>query len=163
MAAKAKPATRTTLADEVHDKIRSSVVSHELEPGSRLSIDGLAAELGVSATPVREALTRLASEGLASYEPLVGYRVEPGLGPAEFDQLTEARAAIEIELARLAAARRTEAHGGAQHRGAGQVDEARPARAQGPRDDHSEGDRKGPRAALRDGRTARGGSAPLCC
>jgi DNA-binding GntR family transcriptional regulator len=99
---------RMTLADEVHENIRFRIVDHHLAAGARLNIDALAGELGVSATPVREALARLASEGLTSYEPLVGYRVEPPLDADAFDQLMEARMVLEPPIAELAATRRTD-------------------------------------------------------
>lgn len=99
---------RRTLADEVHDELRRAIVDDALAGDGRLTIDALAEQLGVSATPVREALNRLASEGLASYEPLVGYRVEPPLDAAGLDSLMEARRVIEPRVAKLAAARRTD-------------------------------------------------------
>ena len=98
--------SRSTLADSVCDSIRSAVLNHQMEPGERLSIDRLAVELEVSQTPVREALSRLAADSLVEYEPLVGYRVTSPLGSREFDQLMEARFAIEPTLAGLAAERR---------------------------------------------------------
>ena len=100
---------RTTLADEAHEGIRAAIVGNEVAPGDRLNIDALSEQLGVSATPVREALARLAAEGLASYEPLVGYRVEPPLDAQAFDRLMEARVLLEPRVAKLAAERRTEA------------------------------------------------------
>lgn len=108
----AKPETtrirRRTLADEVHEEVRRSIIEDELAGDERLTIDVLADQLGVSATPVREALARLASEGLASYEPLVGYRVEPPLDAEALDRLMEARGLLEPRVAKLAAERRTE-------------------------------------------------------
>ena len=99
---------RRTLADEVHEEVRRAIIEDELAGDERLTIDVLAEQLGVSATPVREALTRLASEGLASYEPLVGYRVEPPLDAEGLDRLMEARGLLEPRVAKLAAERRTE-------------------------------------------------------
>ena len=99
---------RRTLADEVHEEVRRAIIEDELAGDERLTIDVLAEQLGVSATPVREALTRLASEGLASYEPLVGYRVEPPPDAEGLDRLMEARGLLESRVAKLAAERRTE-------------------------------------------------------
>ena len=98
---------RTTLTDEVHDRLRTLIVDHELGAGERLTIDTLATRLEVSATPVREALARVAAEGLACYEPLVGYRVTAPLDADAYSALVEARQAIEPTLAALAADRRT--------------------------------------------------------
>ena len=61
-------ATRRVLADEVTDDLRDAIVSHELEPGRKLTEDELAAQLGVSRGPVREALMRLEREGLVVIE-----------------------------------------------------------------------------------------------
>ena len=68
-------ATRRVLADVVTDDLREAIVTHELEPGSRLTEDDLAAQLGVSRGPVREALLRLEREGLIHIERHRGARV----------------------------------------------------------------------------------------
>jgi DNA-binding transcriptional MocR family regulator len=52
--------TKPLLAETVHDRLLSSIVTGEVRPGSRLNIDDLAASMGVSRTPVREAIARLA-------------------------------------------------------------------------------------------------------
>lgn len=52
--------TKPLLADAVHDRLLESVVSGDLAPGARLNVDALAESFGVSRTPVREALARLA-------------------------------------------------------------------------------------------------------
>ena len=68
-------ATRRVLADVVTDDLREAIVTHELQPGSRLTEDDLAAQLGVSRGPVREALLRLEREGLIHIERHRGARV----------------------------------------------------------------------------------------
>ena len=55
---------RQPLADDVHDVLVDMLMNHTLGPGSRLNIDALAKTLGVSPTPVREALARIEAEGL---------------------------------------------------------------------------------------------------
>lgn len=102
------PLRRRTLADDVHGALRTAIVDGSRAAGERLTIDALARDLAVSATPVREALARLATEGLAVYEPLVGYRVAPPLDTEAVDRLMEARVLLEPRVARLAAERRTE-------------------------------------------------------
>lgn len=67
----------------------------ELEPASALNIDALARSLDVSATPVREALARIASTGLLQRVALKGYRVAPPLTRDELALLVDARLAIE--------------------------------------------------------------------
>lgn len=57
-------AKRRVLADEVTDGLREAIVSHELQPGRKLAEDELAAQMGVSRGPIREALMRLEREGL---------------------------------------------------------------------------------------------------
>jgi len=54
-----------TLQEKVYGVIKDSITRNDLLPGQRLSIDELSRKLGVSPTPVREALTRLVSDGLA--------------------------------------------------------------------------------------------------
>lgn len=67
----------------------------ELEPGAAVNIDALARTLDVSATPVREALARIATKGLLQRQALKGYRVAPPLTRDELAQLIDARLAIE--------------------------------------------------------------------
>jgi DNA-binding transcriptional MocR family regulator len=62
------------LVDDVHEAIKSMIMDGEIPPGARVSIDGLARQLSVSPTPVREALARLESAELVVKEPLRGYR-----------------------------------------------------------------------------------------
>jgi DNA-binding GntR family transcriptional regulator len=93
------------LADDVFEAITALVMDHVVEPGARLSIDGLAARLGVSPTPVREALARLEALGLASKEPLRGYRATALLSRAELDDLFEFRLLVEPWAAGRAAGR----------------------------------------------------------
>lgn len=56
--------TTETLQEKAYRAIRDSIMRNDLLPGQRLSIDELARDLGVSPTPVREALTRLNADGL---------------------------------------------------------------------------------------------------
>ncbi len=68
-------ASRRVLADVVTDDLRDAIVAHELEPGRRLAEDDLAAQMGVSRGPVREALMRLEREGLVVIERHKGARI----------------------------------------------------------------------------------------
>ncbi|WP_419847778.1 GntR family transcriptional regulator [Candidatus Poriferisocius sp.] len=96
---------RATLVDSAYDAIRAQILDHSFGPNEKLGIDALADSFGVSQTPVREALSRLAAEGLAVYVSLAGYRVTPILDAKGFDRLMEARYALEPQLAALAAER----------------------------------------------------------
>lgn len=96
---------RRALTDEVYDAILAMLMDQVLEPGSRASIDGLARQLGVSPTPVREALTRLESEGLVAKQALKGYTVTPVLDAAGLSDLHDLRVLLEPEAASRAANR----------------------------------------------------------
>ncbi|HSE71552.1 MAG TPA: GntR family transcriptional regulator [Nocardioidaceae bacterium] len=100
---------RRALTDDVYEAIKALLMDQEIPAGERISIDGLARDLGVSPTPVREALTRLESEGLATKEPLKGYRSSPLLSVEEFDDLYQFRLLIEPWAARRAAERMDDA------------------------------------------------------
>ncbi len=83
------------LADDVFEALTAMVMDHVVAPGERMSIDGLATRLGVSPTPVREALARLEALGLARKEPLRGYRATPLLSRSDLDDLFELRLLVE--------------------------------------------------------------------
>jgi len=63
---------RRSLHDELIDRLREMIVIGDLEPGSKVPEQGLAAKFGVSRTPLREALKVLASEGLITLTPNKG-------------------------------------------------------------------------------------------
>jgi len=96
--------TRTPLREQVHRAIVGRILRDELAPGSRVSDSALAQELGVSRTPVREALLRLQGEGLVSRKR--GWVVEAP-DAANFRSIFEARIAVEGYAARVAAQRVT--------------------------------------------------------
>jgi DNA-binding GntR family transcriptional regulator len=100
-----KSGLRTVLAAPVYDAIKERIMNGTFTPGDRLNIDALAAELDVSPTPVRESLTRLAAEKLATFEPFKGYAVMPLLTPGQFADLMHVRHLLEEDAARLAATR----------------------------------------------------------
>ncbi|NJQ05423.1 GntR family transcriptional regulator [Streptomyces lonarensis] len=72
-----RPVSRTLLSEEVFHRLRDSIVRGELEPGEKVKDSELAARLGLSRTPVREALSRLAEIGLVEARPGVWTRVTP--------------------------------------------------------------------------------------
>ncbi|HLS34348.1 MAG TPA: GntR family transcriptional regulator [Brevibacterium sp.] len=98
---------RQALADQVYDRLMTDLIDGRLKPDSPMSIDGVARELGVSPTPVREALGRLESTGLVTRLPFKGYRVGSPLSLEDLRQLSDARRIIEPANARLAAAATT--------------------------------------------------------
>jgi DNA-binding GntR family transcriptional regulator len=96
-----------SVVDLAYARIRAVVLGDELAPGTKLRQVELAEQLGISRTPVREALLRLSAEGLV--EPLAnrGFRVAD-LGLDAVLQRLEVRAMLEPRIAGLAAERRTE-------------------------------------------------------
>lgn len=70
-------AQRPQLSEEVADHVRARIMSGEVRPGEFIRLDETAAALGVSVTPVREALLTLRGEGLVDLVPRRGYLVSP--------------------------------------------------------------------------------------
>ncbi|MFD0277307.1 GntR family transcriptional regulator [Kitasatospora sp. NPDC127111] len=83
------------LRDQVAHALRAALISGELRPGVVYSAPALAADFGVSATPVREAMLDLAREGLVEAVRNKGFRVTE-LTERDLDEYTEIRALIEI-------------------------------------------------------------------
>jgi DNA-binding GntR family transcriptional regulator len=73
----AKPITRVPLRDQVHHAIVDRILRDELKPGARISDTALARDLGVSRTPIREALLRLEREGFLEADVGRGFFVKP--------------------------------------------------------------------------------------
>src|SRR5215212_4826685 len=88
-------AQRENLRDSVANALRAAVISGELKPGEVYSAPTLAARFGVSATPVREAMLDLATEGLVDTVPNKGFRV-PAVSEKQLDEYTHIRALVEI-------------------------------------------------------------------
>jgi DNA-binding GntR family transcriptional regulator len=97
-----------SLADKAYHAIRLRIVSLELAPGVLIDERALAEELGMSRTPVREAIMRLQRDRLVEVYPRRGMFVT-GVDVRELARLSEVRAVLEPEAARLAAERATEA------------------------------------------------------
>lgn len=91
------------LGDEVYNAVYAQLMSQKILPGSKISIDNLARELGVSQTPIREALSRLEAQGLIVKTHLIGFSAAPQVDRARFDQLYEMRLLLEPFVARKAA------------------------------------------------------------
>lgn len=91
------------LGDEVYNWVYAQLMSQEIQPGSRISIDQLSRQLGVSQTPVREALSRLEAQGLIVKTHLIGFSAAPQVDRARLNQLYEMRLLLEPFVARKAA------------------------------------------------------------
>lgn len=88
---------RKTVAEAVAAALRARILSGELREGMQLRQETLAAELGVSRIPLREAFRRLEAEGLLTLVPHRG-AVVPVLSPEEIGELFDLRAMIEPDL-----------------------------------------------------------------
>jgi DNA-binding GntR family transcriptional regulator len=95
-----------SVADLAYERIRGYVLGGEVPQGARLGQVELAERLGISRTPVREALRRLAGEGLVDFHSNRGFRVAD-LGLDAVLRRLEVRAILEPGIAALAAERRT--------------------------------------------------------
>jgi len=95
------------LRDVVFDTLRDAIIQGRLEPGERLMETQLAEELGVSRTPVREAMRRLEQEGFIVMVPHKGAYVA-GITLRDIADVFEVRAALDSLAAGLAAQRITE-------------------------------------------------------
>ncbi|MFE6776217.1 GntR family transcriptional regulator [Streptomyces sp. NPDC057702] len=86
---------RFSVRDQVLDALRTALLAGELTPGRLYSAPSLAERFGVSATPVREAMQRLASEGAVHVVPNRGFRIaQPSARDAA--ELAEVRALLEV-------------------------------------------------------------------
>ncbi|WP_241387245.1 GntR family transcriptional regulator [Rhodococcus sp. CH91] len=99
---------RPQLSDEVAGHLRASIMSGALRPGDFIRLDETAVELGVSVTPVREALLTLRGEGMVESAPNRGYRVSP-LTRGDIDDIFWLQGQIAVELALRAVDRATPA------------------------------------------------------
>lgn len=93
-------------SDNVYARVRTAILEGELAAGALMSQVVLADELGVSRTPLREALRLLQGEGLIEAEPNRRVRVAP-LTPEDLEQLTVMRIALEGTALRLSIPRMT--------------------------------------------------------
>ena len=92
-------------SDRAYQVLRREIIELELEPGEVIGEALTAARLGVSRTPLREALARLLADGLLVPEGARGVAVAP-LSSTDVAQLMELREALDAQAARLAAQRR---------------------------------------------------------
>ncbi|QUR65927.1 GntR family transcriptional regulator [Mycobacterium spongiae] len=98
---------RAQLSDEVAGHLRAAIMSGSLRPGTFIRLDETAAELGVSITPVREALLKLRGEGMVQLEPHRGHVVLP-LTEQDIEDIFWLQATIARELATAATDRITD-------------------------------------------------------
>src|SRR5499425_1911828 len=86
--------TPVNLTQGAYERLRADLLSFRIPPGARLKIQDLCVRLSVSLGAIREALSRLTSEGLVVAEPQRGFRAAP-ISAEDLSDLTRVR--IEIE------------------------------------------------------------------
>ena len=87
-------ASNSTITQDVYLRLRADLLSCRLAPGEKLRIEDLCQRLSAGSSAIREALSRLGSEGFVVMEPQRGFRVTP-LSFSELRDLTDARCQIE--------------------------------------------------------------------
>lgn len=95
---------RATLNDEVYGELKRAIMAGAIEPGSAMTIRGLAASFGISLMPVREALNRLVAEHVLVLLPNRSVAL-PRIDRARFHEITRIRVALEGLAAAEAASR----------------------------------------------------------
>lgn len=98
-------AVRTSLVDAAYEAVRQRILDNVYPPGHQALEQALAEELGISRTPLREAMIRLRNEGLLEIVPRHGVRVLP-LSATDMKEIYETLTALESMAAELAARRR---------------------------------------------------------
>jgi DNA-binding GntR family transcriptional regulator len=96
----------SSIREAAYKHLREAILSGSLPPGERIPEPALAETLGLSRTPIREALQTLAKEGLVEVIPHKGARVRQ-LSVKEIEEVYQVRAVLESEGARLAACHAT--------------------------------------------------------
>jgi len=97
-----------SLVDVLAERIEAAIISGDLQPGSKLSEQALAASLGVSRGPLREAIRRLEGRKLLQRTPNIGVHVA-SLSPNDLYEILQVREALEGMACALAATNMTDA------------------------------------------------------
>ena len=93
--------TGPTLASTVAERLRTAIISGKMAPGSKVNIDRVRDQLGVSLSPLREALSRLFSEGFLTFQDNRGYRVS-AVSESDLRQIIQIRVNLETLALRKA-------------------------------------------------------------
>ena len=99
----ARSASGPTLVERAYEHLLSMLMTVKIAPGERIPIDTVARQLGISQTPIREALSQLEAEKLVYKTTNVGYRASPQMTPEEVHDLYTLRLLIEPYAAARAA------------------------------------------------------------
>jgi DNA-binding GntR family transcriptional regulator len=97
---------RSGLTGQAYEALKEQILDQTIAPGARINIDQLVTALGVSSSPIREALARLLSERLVTFEPYIGYSAAPIHDDAWFHDMMHFRIMLEGGAALLGAPRR---------------------------------------------------------
>ena len=92
---------KRSLVDQVYERLRGDIIDLKIPLGSRINVNELQDTLGVSCTPIREAINRLQQEGLITYENNVGARVLT-LEPKDVEEIQLVGTTLHCAAARLA-------------------------------------------------------------
>ena len=107
VSARAQRGERVSLVERAYEKVRRRILDNEYQPAQQVLEHELAADLGMSRTPVREALVRLQNEGFVQLIPRHGMRVVP-LSLADLRDMYEVLTALEMTaVERLVRSERT--------------------------------------------------------
>jgi len=98
---KSLPAKKS-LGQHVYEDLKQAIIRGEITPGNRIVENRVAEALGISRTPVREAIHKLEREGLLRQNPTGGFFVK-GLSRADIEETFGIRSVLESYAARLAA------------------------------------------------------------
>jgi len=96
-----------TLTQQAYNMLHDRLFTGGLSAGMRISDNDLSRDLGMSRTPVRQAILQLEAEGIVERHPKAGFRIRRP-DPRELIRLFEQRSALETQAARLAASRITD-------------------------------------------------------
>lgn len=99
---------KDSLTDRAYKEIKTWIIHYKLKPGVQLRIDELSSVLGMSQTPIREALSKLEHEHLVDRHPQKGYAVR-ALNLKDVSDIYDLRMALEVVAAEEAANRMQEA------------------------------------------------------
>src|ERR1700733_6920477 len=88
------------ISGDVYNALREKILSCDLAPGQRLAVDTIAQQMGVSRTPVKEALGRLSAEGLIEILARRGTFVSQ-IHPADIRESFQVREALEVKACEL--------------------------------------------------------------
>jgi DNA-binding GntR family transcriptional regulator len=93
------PIQHTHLADQVYDEVRERILSRVIKIDELINVDEVASELGVSRTPVLDAIKRLSAEGLVEIKARRGTYVK-GISAHDLDEIFQMREALELFAAK---------------------------------------------------------------